>query len=146
MVNCAPNKYPVLLSAELRQPYELVLQQRTRDYEPVLWATADGDELYSEIWQYIGSYNSIMEQLDKEPMTEQMFRRRIKSLMSESLGPILAKDPYISRQYMYVEKMFRGYVRMQAEAHGIQLYGREAKADKQTIHVPASVRTGFRSA
>lgn len=132
------------ISAELRRPYELVLHQATRDYEPVLWATADGDELYSTMHHYLGSYKSVMKQLNEEAMSDSAFRYRIKKLRDEKLGPILKKDPYLKRNFMYVENMLRGYVRMQAEAHGIRLYGREAKVKPEPMHVPAKVSTGFR--
>ncbi len=134
------------INAELRRPYELVLYQRTQDYEPVLWATANGDELHSPKAYYYASYKSIMRQLNKDPMNKRQFDRRIKSLQSDALGPILTRDPYIKQQYMYTEKMFRGYVRMQAEANGIQLYGREAKGPSQKMHVPSRVATGYRGA
>jgi len=43
--------------------------------------------------------------------------------------------------YTYTERMLRGYVRMQAEANGIELSG-EREAPRQMMHVPANVRTG----
>ena len=44
--------------------------------------------------------------------------------------------------YSYKEKMLRGYVRMQAGAHGIELIGEQTEA-KATHHVTARASSGY---
>ncbi|WP_244808579.1 MULTISPECIES: hypothetical protein [Caballeronia] len=45
--------------------------------------------------------------------------------------------------YTYREKMLRGFVRMQAEASGIELNG-EVPSQPQRMYVPANLRSGYR--
>jgi hypothetical protein len=58
------------------------------------------------------------------------------------MGLILEPVAGRSGWYTYREKMLRGYVRMQAEAAGVELSG-EPPAPKQIMHV-ANSRTGYR--
>jgi hypothetical protein len=132
------------INAELKRPYELVLRQRTQDFEPVLWATADGELLYRYFANYFASYVGIMRELGQEPMNEGQFRYRIKKLMTRPLGPILKKDPLLKECYQYNENMLRGFVRMQAEAHGVHLYGEQIETPRQTMYVPSRVSVGYR--
>ena len=54
----------------------------------------------------------------------------------------LVPDPKKKGMYSYKEKMLRGYVRMQAEAHGIELIGEQTEA-KATHHVTARASSGY---
>jgi energy-coupling factor transporter ATP-binding protein EcfA2 len=133
------------INAELKRPYEKVLLQRTDDYEPVLWATANGEQLYSLFGSYYSSYvNVVMKQLGQEPMNEGRFRTRIKNLQASRCGNILERDPIHKEFLRYTENMLRGYVRMQAEAAGVELYGEEVKVPKTEIYVPARAKTGYK--
>ena len=86
-----------------------------------------------------------MQQLDADPMNEARFRFRIKKLMTKALGSVLKRDSFRAELYVYNENMLRGYVRMQAEANGVELFGEEVEArDKQYMHVPARANTGYK--
>ncbi|MGY4816164.1 AAA family ATPase [Pseudomonas chlororaphis subsp. piscium] len=134
------------ISAELARPYELAINQRTQDYEEVLWSTS-ADE-----WQgaYLSSmhtrYKHIMEQVDgKEPLKYETYTARIRNLLKPEYGSILVKG---NRQgyYHFREKMLRGYIRMQAEANRVEIISEEARATiKNYIRVPAKNVGYFRS-
>lgn len=124
------------ISAELKRPYEMVIAQRSNDYEEVLWATADSEWLLRYIGDMYSSYNYIMEQIpDKKPLDQSTFGTRIRSLKKDSCGSILI--PSVKQGlYSYRENMFRGYVRLQAEAQGIKLVGTiGGKEEKQYMKV-----------
>lgn len=136
------------ISAELKRPYEMAVRQRSGDYEEVIWATADDDQLYRYLADMYDSYKSVMKErqkLDslKQPLDYEKFCSRIRSLRSESCGSVLVSNN--KGLYSYREKMLRGYVRMQAEAHGVRLMGGSAKpTEKQYMHVPSRLSTGYR--
>jgi hypothetical protein len=58
---------------------------------------------------------------------------------------VLEAVPQRQGWYTYREKMLRGFVRMQAEASGIELNG-EAPLQRQRMHVPANMRSGYHEA
>jgi hypothetical protein len=134
------------ISAELARPYELAINQRTQDYEEVLWSTS-ADE-----WQgaYLSSmharYKNIMEQVDgKEPLKYETYTARIRNLLKPEYGSILVKG---TRQgyYHFKEKMLRGYIRMQAEANRVEIISEESRATiKNYIRVPAKNVGYFKS-
>ncbi len=132
------------INAELKRPYEKVLLQKPGDFEPVLWATANGEKLYNEPSSYWGSYCSVLEQLNQKGVSQSTFRKRIKKLLTDECGPILEHDPYHKQFMRYKENMFRGYVRMQAEVSNVQLYGEEVKVPANTrIHTPSRANIGY---
>ncbi len=131
------------ISAELKKPYEKAISQRTGDYEEVIWSTADSEWLHRYVKDMYSSYEYIMKQFnDKEPLTSAKYGTRIRNLKNESCGEILVPDPKKKGMYSYKEKMLRGYVRMQAEAHGIELIGEQTEA-KATHHVTARASSGY---
>ncbi len=131
------------INAELRRQYEVAVTQRSADYEPVLWATADGDILSRFLQDLFGSYQSVMNQLPEVGKLDyKKFSARIRALKGKGAGQILAQD-YKPGLYTYREKMLRGYVRMQAEANHVTLRGESGQEPlKQPIRAP-SARTGY---
>ena len=130
------------ISAELKRPYELAVNQQSGDYEEVLWATADSDFLQRYLKDIYSSYEYLMKQVEKTPLEYDKFTSRIRSLRNKSNGAILVSEKR-KGLYAYNENMLRGYVRIQAEAHGIQLLGEEPKAtEKQFMRAP-KVTTGY---
>lgn len=131
------------IAAELRQPYEAAINQRSEHYEEVLWATADSEYLQRSLKDMYSSYQFIMRQIDyKSPLDNQKFAQHIRNLKKPLNGEILVSE---ARQgmYSYREKMLRGYVRIQAEAHGIELLGEEDRTVvKQIMHTPRA-STGY---
>jgi hypothetical protein len=134
------------ISAELKRPYEMAINQRSGDYEEVLWSTADSEFLLRFLKDMYSSYEYIMKQFpDKQSLDYEKFSSRIRSLKGQSCGAVLISESKPGL-YSYREKMLRGYVRMQAEAHGIELIGETAgKKDGQYIHVPARTSGYYQS-
>lgn len=132
------------ISAELKRPYELAINQRSGDYEEVLWSTADSEFLHRYLKDMYSSYEYVMKQLpDKSPLNYETYTARIRSLKTKSNGEILVPENRPGL-YSYRENMLRGYVRMQAEAHDIELLGEEAKpTEKQYMHTPSRASTGY---
>lgn len=128
----------VSISAELARPYDMATNQRSSDYEQILWSTSADEWQGAFLSQMYGTYCNIMKQMgDKEPLTHEQFSSRIRNLLREDFGAILVKGRRPG-YYHYREKMLRGYIRMQAEANRVEIIGEEAKATiKNYMHIPA---------
>lgn len=133
------------INAELRRPYEMAANQRSEDYEEVLWSTADSDYLHRYLKDMYSSYQYVMKnRTDRAPLDYDKYATRIRNLKQKTCGEILVSDPTKAGLYTYREKMLRGYVRMQAEAHGIPLIGEQSSQNpRPKIHVPASASRGY---
>lgn len=128
-------------NAELRRPYDKAVLQRAPEYEDVVWSTADGEDLIRSLKDMQQSYRAIVAKRDSRPILDNAKYSEIaRKLKQPSLGEILQQIPRRPGWYTYKEKMLRGYVRMQAEANGVELTG-ERPAPRQTMHVGNS-RTG----
>ncbi|XZW43539.1 hypothetical protein ACT44U_18105 [Acinetobacter baumannii] len=131
------------ISSELSRPYLAAITQRSQDYEEIVWATLIADDnigvYLNEIYSH---YKFIMNQRkDKIVLDQTKFSTRVRNLVKENYGPILCKG-LKSGQYVYKEKMLRGYVRLKAEAQKIELNLNEAKEiDSLRFKAPASART-----
>lgn len=134
------------IDAELHRPYEIVMTQRTDDYEEVLWSTADGEMLHRYTGEMFTSYQYIMKhRADRDALTLDRFKARIRALRMKRTGEILVTENARKGLYWYRETMLRGYVRMQAEANGIELVGdKDPTVSKHAVHVPSSARKGYR--
>ena len=133
------------ISAQLKRPYQDAVNRRTPDYEEVLWATADSEYLERFMRQMYGSYEHIMRQRrGRATLPYEKFSARIRKLRERGFGEILMNNPSNAGLYTYREKMLRGFVRMQAEAHGIKLAGEEIdQTVRRTMRVPATVGRGY---
>jgi hypothetical protein len=118
--------------APLRQAYNFAIQKTTNssDYEETLWAVAEGTHFERQIKDiYEKSYLNIFEQRrwqaplnekdNRKPLDIDAFRRRLYSLCSDRHGPILLRKP--NSWYAFTENVLRGYVRLAAQRHNIQL-------------------------
>ena len=134
------------IDADLRRPYEMAVTQRSDHYEEVLWSSADSDYLHRYVKDMYSSYEYVMEQrAGREKLDYDRYGARIRQLRNPSCGAILVSDKTKPGLYTYREKMLRGFVRMQAEANGIQLIGERAEAPRPVMHVPSSVTRGYRA-
>lgn len=133
------------ISAELKRPYQEAVNKRSSEYEEVLWATADSEYLERYMKAMYSSYEYIMGQRrNSTTLAYDKFCARIRKLRDVTYGSILVNDPSNPGLYTYREKMLRGYVRMQAEAHGIELAGEKIdQTVKQTMRVPSSLSRGY---
>lgn len=131
------------ISAELKKPYEQAVNFREQDYENVVWSTADGDDLLRSLSDMYEAYQVIVHKRESgNELDRTKYSEYVRKLKEKSYGEILEQVKGRKGWYLYREKMLRGFVRMQAEANGIQLAG-ERIAPRQKIHVPGNARTGY---
>ncbi|WP_233233462.1 ATP-binding protein [Bordetella sp. LUAb4] len=126
----------------LRRPYEDAVLHRSDEMEDVVWSTADGEDTARNVDSMYRSYLAIAEARERSPMERSRYADLIRRLRTPGYGGILEGVPRRAGWYMYHEKMLRGYVRMQAEANGVELNG-ETPSQRQRIAVPSNVRTGY---
>lgn len=132
------------ITAELRRPYEKAVLNRDAEYEDVVWATADGEDLQRDSVRMYDSYKMVCMKRQKEAvLSRQKFGERLRQLRSASYGRVLRSIEKRAGWFTYNEKMLRGYVRMQAEANGVELSG-AALAPRQRVHVPTNARSGYK--
>ncbi|WP_094843510.1 ATP-binding protein [Bordetella genomosp. 11] len=132
------------ITAELRRPYEKAVLHRDAEYETVVWATADGEDLFRDIGRMHESYEIVCRKRQETAvLNRQKFGEKLRQLKSVAYGNILQSVDKRPGWYTYNEKMLRGYVRMQAEAGGVELSGERA-SPRQHIHVPTNARSGYR--
>jgi hypothetical protein len=130
------------INAELKRPYEDAVTRRDELYEDVVWATADGDNLWTNLNDLYHSYKVIARKRARSEILERTkFSEKVRDLRKPSFGAILLPVTGRPAWYTYRERMLRGYVRMQAEANGIELAG-ERPAPRPRMHVPGNARTG----
>lgn len=136
------------INAELRRPYEMAVSQRTDDFQEILWATADSEYLDRDLRQMFTSYTYLMKQrafAKRTALEYDEFTAVVRKLKSKSCGEVLVPARFNKKGWIsYREPLLRGYVRMQAEAHGVELIGEQVEAPKQTMHAPASAMRGYR--
>jgi hypothetical protein len=131
------------ISAELKKPYELAVSLRDQEYANVVWSTADGDDLFRSLGDMYEAYRVIVEKRELgSELDRKKYSEYVRKLKETSHGEILEQMKGRKGWYLYKEKMLRGFVRMQAEANGIQLAG-ERVAPRQKMHSP-NARTGYR--
>lgn len=134
------------INAELKRPYEQAVLQREEEYENVVWATSDGDNLWRSLNDMYESYKFVIRKREnnQEPLSKTKFSEYIRKLKQIKFGQILLPLDGRIGWYVYKEKMLRGYVRMQAEASGIELNG-EKEAPKQKMYISGNAKTGYHS-
>ncbi|MFC7517621.1 AAA family ATPase [Herbaspirillum sp. GCM10030257] len=132
------------INAELKRPYEMAVSHRPEEFEDIVWSTADGEELFRSLDDLYQAYKAVLrKRLGRPELDRKKYSDIIRRLKGQAFGEILTPLPNRTGWYTYKEKMLRGYVRMQAEANGIELSG-EREAPKQKMHIPGNAKTGFR--
>lgn len=141
-------------TAELRRPYEKAVLHREPEFEDIVWATADHDDLLRSLSDMFDSYKVIVGKRrdGRTPIDRTRFATQVRKLKLEPYGPVLQQEEGRPGWYSYREKMLRGFARMQAQASGVELIG-ERTAPRQLMHMGnarngyhgASVPTGVRS-
>lgn len=131
------------INAELKKPYENAVLHRDPQYETIVWSTADGEDLYRSVKDMYESYKVVSRKADavENMLLQSKFTEQIRKLKNKNYGEILEAVSNRQGWYTYKEKMLRGYVRMQAEANGVELSG-EREAPRQRMHTPGNARTG----
>jgi hypothetical protein len=107
------------IEPHLKGIYENATLKYKSDYEVVLWALADHDSLKRRSIDIYGSYKRIVLSRGETPLDRERFTQRINTLKRPTHASILKA----SRQgwYEFSEAVVRGYVRLRAEAQGIEL-------------------------
>ncbi|MEL7255031.1 MAG: ATP-binding protein [Pseudomonadota bacterium] len=108
------------MDLRLKGPYDKAIQKYHGDYEPILWALADGHEFVRRSRAvYDDSYVPLMKAIELPILPREKFNQRINRLKKPSHGEILLGN----RQgwYEFTEKMIRGYVRLRAAQRGVNL-------------------------
>jgi len=128
------------VSAELKSHYDQAVTHQAEEFAEVLWAAADSDFLDRTQDDVFTSYRYVMEQIEgseRQAVDRVRFAAVISKLKSKSCGPVLVtttvngqpKKGWLS----FKESVLRGFVRMQAESHGVELMGlTEAPPDPQS--------------
>lgn len=133
-----------MVTAWLQEPYKKAVLRRSEEVEDVVWATADGDDLWQDTRRMYDSYCVIAEKRQRiHVLDRSAFTRHLGKLKTAPYGNLLQSAPDRTGWYTYTEKMVRGYVRMQAEVNGVELNG-ERPSHRQKMHIPSSVRSGYR--
>lgn len=130
------------VEGDLAIPYKKAIFQRVMGYEEILWSSAieewQGGDSIKNMYD---NYQEIMKELEKEPLDYNKFSTRIRNLTRPEYGEILIKNTQRSGFYSYKEKMLRGYVRMQAEANGVQTISKSSQPEiKQYMHASISAK------
>jgi AAA+ ATPase superfamily predicted ATPase len=132
------------ITPELRRPYDKAVLHRDKEYEDIVWSTADGEELFRSIASMHQSYKMVAEQrAHSVDIDAKRFGEYLRKLKQSAFGEVLVQVEGRPGWYSYKEKMLRGYVRMQADANGVDLKG-DYHIPKQQIYVSVNARTGYR--
>lgn len=109
--------------AALRAQYEKATHKtrNTADYEEALWALADSTADKRQITEiYESSYKWIMvKRIGRKMLEREQLNQRCLSMRKDTHGCIVAG--YGSGWFAFRENIMRGYVRLSAEAEGINL-------------------------
>lgn len=128
------------INAELKRPYELAVNQRTEDFEEVLWAAADSEYLERDLKQIYSSYLYVMRQRSRDgrvPIEYKQFTTILNKLKTKPCGEVIGPSRFVKRGWVaYRESMLRGYARMRAEARKIKLVG-EQETPRQVMRAPS---------
>jgi hypothetical protein len=136
-------KAVAMVSMWLQEPYRHAVLHRGPEMEDVVWATADGEDLWRDTRAMYASYMAIVEKRERQDVMDRAgFTKTLSKLKNKGYGAILQSVENRAGWYTYTEKMVRGYVRMQAEAQGFELTG-EKPMQRQRMHVSASARSGY---
>jgi hypothetical protein len=130
-------------AAELRRPYEQAVLHRNIEFEDIVWASADHDDLLRSTNDMYASYRIIVGKRtdNRSPIDRSRFTSQLRKLKTAQYGAILQQEEGRPGWYSYREKMLRGFARMQAQASGIVLTGERA-APRQLMNM-GNVRNGY---
>lgn len=110
------------VSETLRQCYSDATEGRDESYKHILWAMSDMADLTRHKTHITESYAKICRSLDVFPLDKKSFDRKFNALKKPDYGCILI--PALGNRpswFRFRENMLRGYIRMRAEQHGLEL-------------------------
>ena len=103
----------------LKLAYQKATMKKADDYEEALWAAANHSDLFLRNDEVYASYRAIMEEREKKPVDRIKFSSKLNTLKSPSCGRILTSPKRNWTEFR--ENVVRGYVRLRAEAEGVEL-------------------------
>ncbi|WP_445289563.1 hypothetical protein [Variovorax atrisoli] len=108
-------------AGELKRPYEKAVVHYP-EMEDLVWATADHEDLIRSLDGIFQSYQVVIGKRanGRRALERSRFTSQLQKLKGTAYGAVLTQPEGRQGLYTYTEKMLRGYVRMQAEANGIQ--------------------------
>jgi hypothetical protein len=128
------------VAPQLKEPYLRATQRASEDYRDVVWAAADAYDLQRHTGRIFDSYVAIAGSLGKAPLERKKFSARLNDLKSESHGSIVRNLADRAGWYEFRENMVRGFVRLVAEQHGIELKDQSADIPKQLTARTPNIR------
>lgn len=134
------------IEADLARPYMKAIEHRSPDYEEVLWSTSVVEWQGAYLQDMYAEYKNVISQRENSnKLSYEQFGNRIRKLKEEEYGRILEAGRK-QGHYVYREKLLRGFVRMQAEANGVEIVNAQAESEISKLVRIASKRTGYHHA
>lgn len=130
-------------STDYSIPYEKAVIRVNDEYEETVWATADTELLVRSTDEMYESYLGITKQTGSNPIDKKVFNKCLANLTKSPYGSILKREQKRKSLFTYQEKMLRGYVRLQAESHGVSLHDTNVNVPKKISANATSTRVGY---
>lgn len=128
------------VAPQLKEPYLRATQRSSEDYRDAIWAAADAYDLQRHTSRIFDSYLGITESLGKTPLKRSKLLPILAKLKTEPYGAVLRSLPDRTGWYEFRENMLRGFVRLVAEQHGIELQDQSADIPKQLTARAPNIR------
>lgn len=128
---------------EYKRPYDLAITRPDENIEDILWSTADTEFLVRNSKELYASYQYITRKRQRKELDIATYKKYLSKIGKPEYGEIITRTEPRKDYFTYKEKMLRGYVRLQAEAHGILLYDSPASAPTPLTANATSSRTGY---
>jgi archaellum biogenesis ATPase FlaH len=107
------------IEQHLKQAYERATMKGADGYEEALWAVADHSDLIRKTDSIHDSYSEIVADMSRPVLERSAVTTRLNALKSKACGQILSSNR--RGWYQFRESIMRGYVRLRAEAQGLEL-------------------------
>lgn len=129
--NIALNDVVKQLSPEYSLKYHRAINTKQIDCELILWSTSIGEWIINSLDEMFEAYLEIFYLLRDEqdiPVEKTKFNSMVRGLTTAQKGKILVSSHSGKRgEYEFSEKIFKGYIRIQAELHSINIKGIDEK-------------------
>ncbi|MEO4072860.1 MULTISPECIES: ATP-binding protein [Acinetobacter] len=129
--NIALNHVVKQLSPEYSLKYNRSINTKKIDCELVLWSTSIGEWIINSLDEMYEAYLEIVYLLRDDqhiPLEKTKFNSIVREFTKPNKGMILVPSHSGRRgEYEFSEKIFKGYIRIQAELHSISIKGIDEK-------------------
>jgi len=134
------------ISTRLKGPYDKATERNLGEqYHYVIWGAAATSMLKRQVSEMYESYSFVVQQLKSLPNNERVvcleretFSRRISSLTKDSFGGLLTRTTSKNGFYEFSENMIRGYAKLVAEIHGVEIWKQDAPTPRNFAPIPWS--------